>query len=231
MPRRPVDDHRRLVREEGSAVRDHRLVRTPHALGVDHALGHAGRARGEQDLGDGVGRRPWHARRRRPSGAASSAAKSGVPLALRVTTISTPGGTDRFDGARVRAPSAANTRPGVSRPTMCRACRSRTRSANRPARSARRECRHSWPRARAARARDRCRRGSRSGARRERSRVQQRRADAAHLLQGLRVGDGAPARRRVALRHEHAVGRLARPMHQALGQLLGIGRQRAASAR
>jgi hypothetical protein len=54
MPGRPVHDHRRLIGEEGELREDHRLVRAPHALRVDHGLRRAGRARREQELGDGV---------------------------------------------------------------------------------------------------------------------------------------------------------------------------------
>ena len=54
VPWRPVDNHRRLVLEIGQRRAQHHLVGAPHALGVDHAFGHAGRAGGEQDLGDGV---------------------------------------------------------------------------------------------------------------------------------------------------------------------------------
>ncbi len=53
-PRQPVHDHRRLVLHEGEAGRKHRLVRRQHAVGVDHRLRRAGRAGGEQDLGDVV---------------------------------------------------------------------------------------------------------------------------------------------------------------------------------
>ena len=56
VPRQPVDDHRRLVGDEGEAAADHRLVGAQHQLGVDDAFGLAGRAGGEQDFGDGVGR-------------------------------------------------------------------------------------------------------------------------------------------------------------------------------
>ena len=55
VPRQPVDDHRRLVGDEGQARADHRLVRAQHALGVDDALGIAGRAGGEQDFRHRVG--------------------------------------------------------------------------------------------------------------------------------------------------------------------------------
>ena len=43
MPRRPVDDHRRLVGKIGERLAQHHLVGAPHALRVDHALRHTGR--------------------------------------------------------------------------------------------------------------------------------------------------------------------------------------------
>ena len=54
VPRQPVHQHRRLVRQEGAALAQHLLVGAPHAVRVDHALGLLGRARGEQELGDRV---------------------------------------------------------------------------------------------------------------------------------------------------------------------------------
>ena len=55
VPGQPVDQHRRLLGQRREALPDHLLVRAQHALGVDHALGQLGRARGEQELGDRVG--------------------------------------------------------------------------------------------------------------------------------------------------------------------------------
>ena len=54
VPRRPVDQHRRILAEEREHALDHRLVRAPHALRVDHGLRRAGRAGGKQKLDDGV---------------------------------------------------------------------------------------------------------------------------------------------------------------------------------
>ena len=69
VPRQPVDQHRRVVLEECPGRRRALLVGAQHALGVDHALGLAGGAGGEQDLGQRVGpdagERLLH-RRRRP---------------------------------------------------------------------------------------------------------------------------------------------------------------------
>ena len=69
VPRQPVADHRRPVLEKRPHLRPHLLVGAQHALRVDHALGRAGRARGEQDLGHAVrantGKCLIHARRRR----------------------------------------------------------------------------------------------------------------------------------------------------------------------
>jgi hypothetical protein len=55
---------------------------------------------------------------------------------------------------------------------------------------------------------------------------EQRGADAPYSFEGLRVSRGAPALAR-ALRHEYAIGRDTGPMHQAIGQLVGICGQRA----
>src|SRR3989441_3115523 len=50
IPRQPVDRHRRAVLDERPGLRKLLLVRAQHAVRVDHALRHAGRAGGEQDL-------------------------------------------------------------------------------------------------------------------------------------------------------------------------------------
>jgi hypothetical protein len=64
VPGQPVDQHRRLVAEEGEGLRDLLQVGAQHAVRVDHALGQLGRARGEQELGDRVRARPPRAPRR-----------------------------------------------------------------------------------------------------------------------------------------------------------------------
>ena len=56
MPRQPVDEHRRLVTQEGQRLQDHLLVAADHAVRIDHALRRPRRAGREQDLGDIVGR-------------------------------------------------------------------------------------------------------------------------------------------------------------------------------
>ena len=55
IPGQPVDNHRRLVLEEGERFAQHHLVGADHALGVDDGLGIAGRARCQQELCDRVG--------------------------------------------------------------------------------------------------------------------------------------------------------------------------------
>ncbi len=84
------------------------------------------------------------------------------------------------------------------------------------------------PSAEHAHVRCRCRTGSRSAARREVAR-QQRLADAAGILQRLRVADLAPFAVGVARGHEDAIGRLLRPMYQPVGDAVRI-RRRAESA-
>jgi hypothetical protein len=61
VPRQPVDQHRRLLAERGNRLPQLLLVGAPHAVRVDHRLGHLGGARGEEKLGDGV--RPGGAHR------------------------------------------------------------------------------------------------------------------------------------------------------------------------
>ena len=97
---------------------DHRLVRAQHALGVDDALGVAGRARGEQDFRDrvgpdlGVGGVDRVGRRGREQ-IGERASRRGLPADWPSTTISMPGGTAASIARANGLPSAANTRPGV----------------------------------------------------------------------------------------------------------------------
>ena len=56
--------------------------------------------------------------------------------------------------------------------------------------------------------------------------LQQRRRDRAHRRKRVGVGQRAPAARGVALRQEHAIRRDLGPMHQALGEIARIWRQR-----
>ena len=51
-PRQPVDEHRRVLAEEGPDLRDGLLVRAEHPVRVGDALRLAGRAGREEDLGD-----------------------------------------------------------------------------------------------------------------------------------------------------------------------------------
>jgi hypothetical protein len=55
VPRQPVHQHRRPVQQHRHRLAHLLLVGAPHAVRVDHRLGQLGRARGEQELGDGVG--------------------------------------------------------------------------------------------------------------------------------------------------------------------------------
>ncbi len=56
VPGQPVDQNRRPAGEEYPDLIDRLAVRAQHALGVDHAFRHAGRARGEQDFRNRVRR-------------------------------------------------------------------------------------------------------------------------------------------------------------------------------
>src|SRR5687767_12905762 len=55
--------------------------------------------------------------------------------------------------------------------------------------------------------------------------LKQCRADVAHSLQRLRVGDGAPSATRIPLSHKHTLGRSVRPVEQPIRQLVRIGRE------
>ena len=102
----------------GSSARNAITVRScswlaaEHALGVDHALRRAGRSRGEEDLGDGVGSdtgvRVIDCRRRRRRSNAAKLRRRRTPGAGLMVTISTSSGSDRLASARAkRSPSAA----------------------------------------------------------------------------------------------------------------------------
>ena len=54
VPRQPVHQHRRLLGERRKSLQKHLLIGAQHALGGDHRLGQLGRARGEEEFGDGV---------------------------------------------------------------------------------------------------------------------------------------------------------------------------------
>ena len=117
-PRQPVDDHRRLVGDEGEAGAQHRLVRAQHALGVDDALGLAGRARGEQEFGDGVGADLGvrGVDRGGRLGREQIGERRGEAAAERIdacVTISTSSGTAASIARANGVPSVANTSPGV----------------------------------------------------------------------------------------------------------------------
>lgn len=54
VPGQPIHQNRRLILHEGQPMPQHRLVGGQHPMRVDHALGMARRAGGEQHLGDGL---------------------------------------------------------------------------------------------------------------------------------------------------------------------------------
>ena len=56
VPGQPVDQHRALLGQDRHRLSHLLLVGAPHAVGVDDGLGQLGRAAGEQELDDGVGR-------------------------------------------------------------------------------------------------------------------------------------------------------------------------------
>ena len=55
MPWQPIDEHRRRCFDEAKGLKQHLLIAAQHALGIWHRLGHLGRTRRKQELGDGVG--------------------------------------------------------------------------------------------------------------------------------------------------------------------------------
>ena len=197
--------------------RDHLLVRAEHALRVDHALGHAGRAGGEEESSRSCrprcahgrlrlrasARPPRDRRRRWPCG----------PCGRRLADHDLGVGRHaRRDGAREASRLAPRRRGRASASRRCgAACRNRTTSANRRPRSARKGCRHAWRRAQAAHARCHCRRGSRPGAR-AKGRARRRAAPMRRTsAMRLAVRDTPPIARVAALREEETVGRRAAP--------------------
>ena len=161
VPRQPIDEHRRLIFEERQMRRDHRLVRAQHALRVDHALGHARRAGGEEEFRDRVGRGRANGRRRRRR-LPSLDARSAKTVALRwagsrsLTTISASAARrPRSRAKTLHRPRRKRVPASASREYIA-ACRNPTTSANRRPRWARKGCRHAWPRGREAHARCRC---------------------------------------------------------------------------
>ena len=203
-------------REHGA---DHLLVRAPHALRVDHRLGLAGGAGGEEELRDRVGADARHALRPRVSRVGFSSSGSSW-------TTSVPGGTAAAIAAWNGSRCEANTRPGVISAHVASAWRSRSRAASTPATPAHRGCRRTARRARSARARSRCRRAPPAAAPPTASARAAPAPTRARAASRLARRSGAPARRRVALREEHALRRVARPVVEPLGELAGYGAER-----
>ena len=174
----------RLVLRRTPAREDHHLVRAPHALGVDHPFGMPVEPEVNRNLaivsgptaacaastaGVGGGREQVTEQRARPARQSDCAP----------TTTSTSGGTTasiaRANAARRRRRRQARREQGDDVPELAEVLRDQRIGA---ARSARRGCRHTWRRGPSAHARCRCRTGSTIGRSGERSRLQQRRADA-----------------------------------------------------
>ena len=99
-------------------------IAAQHALGVDHRLGHAGGAGGEQELGDKSG--PTPAAAASTAGVGEVASRSTKDVAARpaggstVTAISVVGATAALIAAFICGPEAANTRPGLIRSMISR---------------------------------------------------------------------------------------------------------------
>ena len=148
IPRQPVDDHRRLVLQEGQRLAQHHLVGADHALGVDDGLGIAGRARGQQEFRDGVGA-DRVVRRIEAADAAASPCRSASMVTSRPGTAPRRRRSrcrrEHWPPARRRICRRRRQRPGPASAASSgkRACRNPSRSANRPATPDRTECRHS----------------------------------------------------------------------------------------
>ena len=230
VPRQPVDDHRRLVGDEGEAAADHRLVGAQHQLGVDDAFGLAGRAGGEQDFGDGVGSDFGMRRfdRRRRLRARQFREQRRRPIARRIC------GDRDFDAGRHRGGDGAgeggavggedeaglkNLDDGFELAEILRQQRVRHRDrriGNADMHGGKAD----------ERVLDIVAGKNGDRALRRQAARQERRGDGAHFRQCVRIGQRAPGARCVTLRQEHALGRGFRPMHQALGELLRECRQR-----
>ena len=125
VPGQPVDQHRRLLGRGTGSTAGSLLVGADHALRVDHALGQLGRARGEEELGDGVGadlrvRGVDRGGGRVGAAGRRSAASCGRRSRRCVSTTGVVGRHGGGDRAAVAAGRRANTRPGVSTPRMWR---------------------------------------------------------------------------------------------------------------
>ena len=214
----------------GERGAQHHLVGAQHALGVDHALRLPGRAGGEQDLGDRVGRR-------RAACAASTAAVGRSPADRRKRVArrrrracaspraSTSAGTAAAMARANAAPFAAKTRPGVSNvDDVAELAEVAATSANRRARSAHRECRHAcaarpssaWSRSLPERIAT-----GRSG---DKSRSSSAAAMARTASECRRIAQSPPAAGGVALRQENPLGRGLRPMGETLGKCVRVRR-------
>ena len=229
VPRRPVDQHRRFIGDELQARADHRLIGAEHPLGVDDALRVAGRARSEQDLGNGVGSDLGMGCVDRGGGRCRQKLRE-----QRRGPLARIGGDDDLDAGRHRGLDGARERLAVGGKHQARRQRRHDRlqlaEVARHQRVGHRDrrignARHlrSEPQQRmldVVAGQDRDRPFGRERA------LQQRLRDGAHLREHLRVAARPPRSVRRALRQEHAVRRGGGPMLQPLGQLVGIGAER-----
>ena len=216
----------------GEACADHRLVRAQHALGVDHALRLAGRARGEQEFGDGVGSdfgvrrvdRGGRLRREQRRRTASPAVAGGSARDHDLGVVRHGRGDGAREGGAVGGEDEArrqNVEDGFA------ACRSPARPANRRAEIGA----YGTPASMAAEAEQRMldvvagEDGDRALGATGRVAAAPRRARAPR--ERLRIAHACASRRRASRCARNVrSGAALRPMRQAFGERARIGRQR-----
>ena len=207
-------------RKIGELVGDHLLVGAPHALRVDHALGHAGGAGGEQHLGDRVGPDLGVRRidRRRWAWSASRSANA-VDLALGGRIA----GDDHLEVGRHHRLDGALEGAAVGGEHEARGQQlehvAQLAVVLRDQRVGRRDRHVGHADVERGKRQQRVLDvvAGQDGDRplgREAAR-EQRRADAPRLVERLGVGDAAPAALVVALREQHPVGSALRPSIRA----------------
>ena len=226
-PRQPVDDHRRRVAEERPARGEALLVRGEHAVGVDDALGRAGRARGEQHLGDRVGREPrrTRARRRRARRTRSGRSTSAHRGARRRGPGTGVGQRRERAGRTARDRRRTRSRGGAGRRPRA-AGESSSTAASTPTTPARPGRRRASRRARPAPRRCCCPTGSSPGDRARRRASSRLGRDALDRGERLAVAKPRPARRRDRARRAACRRPLARPADEPVAD---AARRRAAA--
>jgi len=198
-------------------------------VSIDHGFGLAGRAGGEQELGDAVcaDRGPGSAHVGIVLGGEQLGKQGGLAVAERIA------GDHKFDVVRHGRVKRARKRRAVIGEYQARRQQfddhAQFAEVARQQRIGRRDRRIGHAdihrRQRQQRVLDTVAGNDDDGPFRGQSTPQQRRADPPHILQHLRITELAPAAVGVALRQEHAIWRRFRPMLQWFGERAMIGRQ------